>query len=104
MRVAKKRKVSVTASKKTAQGDVEEVVNGVVADPTIKQNTPLGVVGMNLGVTLNMGNYESLRIDVWSTEEVAENETREEATDRLSSELTSILDKVRCSLDVQEDN
>lgn len=103
MRVAKKHKVSVTASKKTAQGDVEEVVNGVVADPTIKQNTPLGVVGMNLGVTLNMGNYESLRIDVWSTEEVAENETREEATDRLSSELTSILDKVRCSLDVQED-
>lgn len=50
------------------------------------------VVGMNLGVTRNMENYESLRVDVWCTDEVQENETFEDALDRISGLVKSRLD------------
>lgn len=40
-------------------------------------NSP--IVGVNIGTTLNMGDYESLRIDCWLTDFVREGETHEQA-------------------------
>lgn len=54
-------------------------------------------VGMNLGVTLNMGDYESLRVDVWCTDEVRDDETHEEAMERVSS-----LARARLDLEIEE--
>lgn len=54
-------------------------------------------VGMNLGVTRNMDNYESLRVDVWCTDEVQEGETHEEALNRISD-----LVKARIDYEIEE--
>ena len=42
-------------------------------------------VGVSIGSTLNMGDYESLRVDVWLTDVVAENETVQQAYERVVS-------------------
>lgn len=64
------------------------IKKGVPVDPSHKHkeienlsNKPR--VGFNLGTTLNMENYESLRADVWISDEVQEGETIEEAIQRV---------------------
>ena len=47
------------------------------------------VVGASVGVTLNMKDYNSLRVDCWLTDEVKENETVEQAYER----VLGIIDK-----------
>lgn len=42
------------------------------------------VVGVSLGITKNMDNYESLRVDCWLSDEVQEGETKKEALKRLT--------------------
>lgn len=51
------------------------------------------VVGMSVGVTRNMGDYESLRIDVWCSDEVKNTETYEEAYDRISALVVGRLEQ-----------
>jgi hypothetical protein len=51
-------------------------------------------VGMNIGVTKNMDNYESLRVDVWATDLVQEGETLSQAHERLGAELKEALEEV----------
>lgn len=41
------------------------------------------VIGFSKGVTLNMGDYQSLRVDAWITSEVNEGETVQQAYERL---------------------
>lgn len=41
------------------------------------------IVGINIGTTLNMGDYESLRIDCWLTDFVGPDETHEDAFRRV---------------------
>ena len=47
------------------------------------------VVGISIGSTINMENYESLRADVWLTDSVKDTETIEQAYQR----VTKIVDK-----------
>lgn len=65
--------------------------SGAPLEPHTKYNCPKGSVGMSIGVTKNMGDYESLRIDVWCTDKVAENETKGEAFARLTEILSQAL-------------
>lgn len=66
-------------------------------EPTpIKEGTPLNhteihninpqvqTVGVNIGVTRNMGNFESLRVDCWLTDVVQDGETHDQALKRVS--------------------
>ena len=46
-------------------------------------------VGVNIGVTLNMQDYNSLRVDTWLTDSVQEGETIEKAYER----VVAIVDK-----------
>lgn len=41
-------------------------------------------VGISMGCTLNMENYESMRVDVWLTDEVNPGETYKDALDRVT--------------------
>lgn len=50
--------------------------------------------GMSMGNTLNMDNYESLRVDVWLSDEIQEGENVEEAFDRVQSILEETLEKI----------
>lgn len=47
----------------------------------MKQNNKC--VGISIGTTINMGDYESLRVDVWLTDTVDDNETQQDAYSRI---------------------
>lgn len=42
-----------------------------------KDGVPLKQIGVSFGITINMGDYESARIDVWETAYVTEEEKEE---------------------------
>lgn len=68
---------------------------GLVASTPEKVGRPIlsgRFVGVAKGVTLNMENYESLRIDVWVSDEVRKDETIEQAVDRLGDILSEVLE------------
>lgn len=48
----------------------------------VLENRP--IVGVNIGTTINMGDYESLRVDCWLTDFVQDNETHEKAFARIT--------------------
>lgn len=52
------------------------------------------VVGVSIGTTLNMGDYESLRVDVWLTDKVNEKETTEQAYARVVQTVDSTLQDI----------
>lgn len=48
-------------------------------------------VGVNLGVTKNMDNFESLRVDVWASDIVQSGETIETAYERVLGVVDRVL-------------
>lgn len=52
------------------------------------------VVGVSIGTTLNMGDYESLRVDVWLTDKVAESETTAQAYARVVKTVDETLQEI----------
>lgn len=54
-----------------------------------KSAETLPVVGVSIGITKNMDNYESLRVDCWLTDVVSEEETVEQAYER----VVAVVDK-----------
>ena len=68
---------------------------GVPNDHSRKHiNSEVPVVGVSIGTTLNMGDYESLRVDVWLTDNVQENETVQQAYERVVSVVDETLQGV----------
>ena len=60
----------------------EVLKDGTPNDHSIK-HLSTKIVGASLGITKNMDNYESLRVDCWLTDTVADNETVEQAYERI---------------------
>lgn len=54
----------------------------------------LPCVGLSLGVTLNMENYQSARIDVWATDSVKDGETFEGAYSRVYGVVNDTLQDI----------
>ena len=52
------------------------------------------VVGVSIGSTINMENYESLRVDVWLTDAVKPNETVEQAYQRVIKTVDSTVQEI----------
>lgn len=52
------------------------------------------VVGVSIGTTLNMGDYESLRVDVWLTDKVQSKETTQQAYERVVSVVDETLQSI----------
>lgn len=72
--------------------DKEDTVikKGTPIDHATKHNVPktnATMVGASFGVTLNMDNYESARIDCWLTDVVRDNEDTDEAFHRVLSKV-----------------
>lgn len=72
---------------------------------TLKQGNPndhsrkhlegeVPVVGVSVGITKNMDNYESLRADVWLTDKVAEGEYVISAYARVSKVCSEVLQEI----------
>lgn len=99
-----KTKVSSELSKKAEENATVSLKTGKIEEP-IKEGIPLEhtnkhkeafsskVVGMSKGLTKNMGDYQSARFDVWISDVVGENETVEQALDRLSAIIDLQLEK-----------
>lgn len=60
----------------------EVLKEGTPNDHSIK-HLSTKIVGASVGITKNMDNYESLRVDCWLTDTVADNETVEQAYERI---------------------
>ena len=69
--------------------DGQETVlkTGVAADHS-RKHFDQDYVGMNLGTTLNMGDYEFFRIDVWATVGI-----EDRSLEQAYSDLFKVLDK-----------
>ena len=71
------------------------VKEGVPNDHSRKhQTSDRPVVGVNIGSTINMENYESLRADVWLSDTVQPNETIEQAYERVTNIVASTLEHI----------
>ena len=60
-------------------------------DHSVKHLTNDRVVGVSLGITRNMGDYQSLRVDCWLTDTVGDNETVEQAYERIIGKVDKVL-------------
>lgn len=70
------------------------VKKGKLVDSTDKiPKSNSRVVGVSKGVTLNMGDYESMRIDVWASDFIKDNETISQAETRIAREIDALLEK-----------
>lgn len=97
--MAVKKKVSKSLNEKAKENasvtigtskNQEVLKKGLPNDHSSKHFTSdAPVVGISIGSTINMENYESLRADVWLTDSVKKTETIEQAYQR----VTKIVDK-----------
>ena len=69
----------------------EVLKEGVPNDHSNKHLTNDRVVGVSIGITRNMGDYQSLRVDCWLTDTVADNETVEQAYERIIGQVDKVL-------------
>ena len=69
---------------------------GVPNDHSRKRhnNSSSPIVGVSIGSTLNMGDYESVRADVWLSDEVREGETVAQAYQRVTSIVDETLQNI----------
>lgn len=89
----KKKSLKEIASENTqvtkgTSNNQEVLKEGTPNDHSIK-HLSTKIVGASVGITKNMDNYESLRVDCWLTDTVKENETVEQAYER----ILGIIDK-----------
>lgn len=86
-----KAKSNLTASIGTKKSS-KTLAKGSPVDVADKTNThQAAIVGMNVGCTKNMENYQSLRVDVWLSDTVQQGETVEQAYDRVKSVIEEVL-------------
>lgn len=89
-----KENARATKGTKNAQAVLKE---GTPLDHHIKQEAKETTVGINLGITKNMDNYESLRVDCWLSDTVKENETVDQAYARIIGVVDKTLQDVVAS-------
>ena len=92
-----KPKITTTKSGRDKDGQPIEVVksNDVPVEMSDKHFTSPSI-GMSKGVTMNMGNYNSLRVDVWLSLPLSNEPTREEISKKrnlLADYIDRILDE-----------
>ena len=85
---------NTTITKRVGRDAPTTVRAGVPVDHSTKHNPYEGTkFGMSKGVTKNMGDFESLRVDVWLTDEVHPGETLKEACARVEEILDEVLEE-----------
>lgn len=80
-----------TTVTKGTKSNQQTLKQGIPNDHHRKQQCEGQTVGVNLGITKNMDNYESLRVDCWGTDTVQPGETMEQAYERLIGVVDNVL-------------
>ena len=93
MSLKKKAESNTSVVKRNSDKSEDVLKNGVRVDNKQKMGNPTmqneTVIGLSVGSTLNMDNYESLRVDCWISDTVKEGETVEQAYNRLREVLSA---------------
>ena len=85
---------NTTVSRKVGRDEVTVIKAGTPLDHSVKHDSYEGTkFGMSKGITKNMDNYESLRVDVWLTSEVFEGESIKEAYARVEEIIDEVLEE-----------
>lgn len=83
-----------TTVKKKSSGSEEVIKAGTPLEHSFKHDPKSKpMVGMSKGVTKNMDNYESLRVDVWLSDYVQDGETPEKAIERIENFIDTALEQ-----------
>lgn len=90
-KLLKKAKENSSVAIKNAEGT--NVVEKGVPNDHFNKREP-NTVGISLGVTLNMGDYESMRADVWVSDNKSDKETYEEALNRIQEVVEKRLEEI----------
>lgn len=101
MQQLKRKSLKQQAVKNTTVKRNKEVEQeGVPLDHAPKHGVPLQSrsVGMNKGITRNMGDFESLRVDVWLTDFISPGETPQEALARVEEIIDETLEEAVLSM------
>lgn len=79
-----------------SQGGIQDVIRDDTETPSDvrKISSDSDMIGVSMGITKNMGNYESLRIEVWTNDKLRKGESKQKAAVRLSKELVKIINTV----------
>lgn len=86
---------NATVTKGSNKKGVEVIKEGVPIDHSAKHDVASGQkFGVSKGVTKNMENYESLRVDCWLIDDVQENETTKEAFHRVNNILDEVIEEI----------
>lgn len=87
-------KKNATVSRKVGRDEVTVIKAGTPLDHSTKHD-PYATTkfGMSKGITKNMGDFESLRVDVWLTSEVFEGESIKEAYSRVEEIIDEVLEE-----------
>ena len=89
-----KAKENTTVTRGTSK-DQQTLKQGVPNEHSRKHlDGDVPVVGVSVGITKNMDNYESLRADVWLTDKKADNESMEEAYARVAQVVSGVLQEI----------
>lgn len=93
-KIAKK---NTSVTRKNEDGSVDTLKNGSIADISVKNKSAKidgdNIIGMSVGLTKNMDNYESLRVDVWATETYRTESERVKKTEHLREVLGEVLEE-----------
>lgn len=93
-KLSKKAEENTSISKKVGREEPETIKEGKPLDPTVKHDpktSPISV-GMSKGVTKNMNNYESLRVDVWLCDTPEEGESIADCFTRVEAIIDETLE------------
>ena len=93
--LAEKSKENTTVTRGTSKNQ-KVLKEGVPNDHSRRKhlNDDFPTVGVSIGTTLNMGDYESLRVDVWLSDKVSDTETLEQAYARVVQSVDSTLQEI----------
>lgn len=92
--LAKKAVENTTIVKKVANEKPETIKLGNPLDHVVKHDpkTCGATIGMSKGITKNMENFESLRVDVWLSDTIKPDETQEQALTRIEAFIDEALE------------
>lgn len=78
--------INTRVTKKSSGVETTLVDEGKHLNSSTKRDilNPNKFVGINIGITKNLDNYESLRVDVWIADNVQEDETHADTLQRLT--------------------
>lgn len=90
----KRAESNLNVVRKHNDGSEELIKEGIVADTSIKHpiHDTRSMVGMAKGITKNMGDFESLRVDVWLSAPYDNFESVKDTYDTVESVIDDVLE------------